>query len=140
MMIKWMTETCKLEEMLVHERSQLLQTDMRAPDRCTEGGGEVSTSSGNKPKEMTEQLIPGLSDDIAVLCLARVARGMVPILSAVSKSWRAVVKASNYPSLRQQVNSSLLVGRSDTVQRCKLFNSNNLHFVYNSHVCIYLIF
>lgn len=51
-----------------------------------------------------KELIPGLMDDVAVLCLARVARSMLPILCMVCKAWREVVRATSFPSLRKQVS------------------------------------
>ncbi|KAK9147511.1 hypothetical protein Scep_006268 [Stephania cephalantha] len=40
-------------------------------------------------------LIPGLPDDVALFCLARVPRRLHPLLRCVSRSWRDVVGSSD---------------------------------------------
>ncbi|KAH6771843.1 hypothetical protein C2S51_010247 [Perilla frutescens var. frutescens] len=46
-------------------------------------------------------LIPGLPDDVALSCLARVPRKYHPVLNCVSKRWRELVTSEEWFSYRQ---------------------------------------
>eukprot|EP01018_Ginkgo_biloba_P026744 Gb_09353 [translate_table: standard] len=51
-------------------------------------------------------LIPGLTDDVAVLCLIRVPREFIPVLRKVCTSWKRLVENEEYPMLRKEEISS----------------------------------
>ncbi|KAL4191554.1 hypothetical protein AMTRI_Chr07g81160 [Amborella trichopoda] len=48
-------------------------------------------------------LIPGLPDDIALLCLVRVPRKYHPLLKSVSRRWRALVHSEAFYACRQNL-------------------------------------
>ncbi|KAL5700449.1 hypothetical protein ACHQM5_025890 [Ranunculus cassubicifolius] len=47
-----------------------------------------------------ESTIPGLPDDLALQCLARLSHGYHGSLQAVSKKWREVLRSSDYSNLK----------------------------------------
>lgn len=50
---------------------------------------------------LSEPLIPGLSDDVAKLCLALVPRSSLPSMGRVCKKWRYVVKSKEFITVRR---------------------------------------
>ncbi|WZZ68199.1 hypothetical protein YC2023_079569 [Brassica napus] len=48
-----------------------------------------------------DPLIPGLSDDVAKMCLALVPRGSFPSMGRVCKKWRYVVKSKEFITVRR---------------------------------------
>ncbi|XP_024516209.1 F-box/kelch-repeat protein At1g16250 isoform X1 [Selaginella moellendorffii] len=47
-------------------------------------------------------LIPGLPNDLAILCIARLPRGMFPLLRLVSSAWKRAVSSETFRLLRHQ--------------------------------------
>ncbi|KAJ0980049.1 hypothetical protein J5N97_015523 [Dioscorea zingiberensis] len=54
------------------------------------------------PREDCEDLIPGLPDDIALMCLARISHGYHGLLECVSKKWRAAIRGHDYVALKEK--------------------------------------
>ncbi|CAI5513318.1 unnamed protein product, partial [Closterium sp. Naga37s-1] len=50
------------------------------------------------------RLLPGLPDDIAMLCLAMVPKGYWGVLKCVSKSWRGTLSSEEICTLRRLIN------------------------------------
>ncbi|CAF2138689.1 unnamed protein product [Brassica napus] len=50
---------------------------------------------------LSEPLIPGLSDDVAKLCLALVPRSSLPSMGRVCKKWRYVVQSKEFITVRR---------------------------------------
>eukprot|EP00249_Psilotum_nudum_P013221 c24225_g1_i1 orf=173-1393(-) len=72
-------------------------------------GKEMSRAEDAKSfcvEDAEASLIPGLPDDVAVLCLARVRRNMLPKLRLVCSAWKSLCDSSEFPILRRQVGSS----------------------------------
>ncbi|OVA13501.1 Kelch repeat type 1 [Macleaya cordata] len=58
---------------------------------------------GSHPENMEstyQAIIPGLPDDLAFRCLAKVSHGYHGLLEAVSKTWRDVIRGSDYSSFK----------------------------------------
>ncbi|KAL8500016.1 hypothetical protein ACS0TY_019852 [Phlomoides rotata] len=66
----------------------------------TGGGSNVGTDCSNQSVE--QSLIPGLPDDIALSCLARVPRKYHPVLNCVSKRWKELVSSEEWCSYRSK--------------------------------------
>uniref|UniRef100_A0A6N2MWE2 F-box domain-containing protein n=1 Tax=Salix viminalis TaxID=40686 RepID=A0A6N2MWE2_SALVM len=49
---------------------------------------------------MHQPIIPGLPDDLALLCLAKVSHGYHGLLESVSKSWRDMIRSADYAHYR----------------------------------------
>lgn len=49
---------------------------------------------------MHQPIIPGLPDDLALLCLAKVSHGYHGLLESVSKSWRDMIRSPDYAHYR----------------------------------------
>ncbi|ONK67680.1 uncharacterized protein A4U43_C05F2620 [Asparagus officinalis] len=49
---------------------------------------------------MSEAIIPGLPDDLAFRCLAKISHGYHGLLECVSKKWRWTIKSSDYANLK----------------------------------------
>ncbi|KAJ6770920.1 F-BOX/KELCH-REPEAT PROTEIN [Salix koriyanagi] len=49
---------------------------------------------------MHQPVIPGLPDDLALLCLAKVSHGYHGLLESVSKSWRDMIRSADYAHYR----------------------------------------
>lgn len=54
---------------------------------------------------MEESLVPGLPDDIALMCLARLRRLEYSTLSTVCKSWQKLFKSPEFYNVRAKLNS-----------------------------------
>lgn len=51
---------------------------------------------------MHQPIIPGLPDDLAMRCLARLSHGYHGLLEAVSKRWREVMRSDDYSNCKAQ--------------------------------------
>ncbi|XVE62555.1 hypothetical protein DITRI_Ditri06bG0127300 [Diplodiscus trichospermus] len=51
-------------------------------------------------ESVLEDLIPGLPDDLALRCLARLSHGYHGVLECVSKRWKDLVRSSDYASYK----------------------------------------
>ncbi|XP_022745715.1 LOW QUALITY PROTEIN: F-box/kelch-repeat protein At1g16250-like [Durio zibethinus] len=51
-------------------------------------------------ESVEEPLIPGLPDDLALRCLAKLSHGYYGVLEAVSKRWKDLVRSSEYASYK----------------------------------------
>ncbi|KAL5703812.1 hypothetical protein ACHQM5_022318 [Ranunculus cassubicifolius] len=63
-----------------------------------------SSSSISPPSSSTSHLIPNLPDDIALTIIARVPHTLTSNLSHVCKSWRSILRSTDYFSIRSQLN------------------------------------
>lgn len=51
-------------------------------------------------ESMNQAIIPGLPDDLALRCLAKLSHGYHGLLEAVSKGWRDVMRCSDYSNYK----------------------------------------
>ncbi|XP_006850985.2 F-box/kelch-repeat protein At1g16250 [Amborella trichopoda] len=63
-------------------------------------GGESSLSMDE------EILIPGLSNDVAILCLVRLSRAVIPIARSVCSAWKQLLDSDEYPLLRKEAGKA----------------------------------
>ncbi|CAM8905675.1 unnamed protein product [Rhodiola kirilowii] len=49
---------------------------------------------------VNEALIPGLPDDVALICLAKISHGFLGVLECVCKRWRDVIHSEDYASYK----------------------------------------
>lgn len=52
------------------------------------------------PNMVTGDLIPGLPDDLALRCLAKISHGYHGLLQCVSKKWRQAMRSTEYANLK----------------------------------------
>ncbi|KAI5057679.1 hypothetical protein GOP47_0027694 [Adiantum capillus-veneris] len=64
------------------------------------------SKKGFDSKDTSLGLIPGLSNDVAQLCLARVARGTLPKLRFVCTTWKHLCESKDFWDLRYKVGSA----------------------------------
>lgn len=49
---------------------------------------------------MQQALIPGLPDDLSLICLAKLSHGYHGLLEAVSKGWKAIIRSPDYSTYK----------------------------------------
>uniref|UniRef100_A0A803KW98 F-box family protein n=1 Tax=Chenopodium quinoa TaxID=63459 RepID=A0A803KW98_CHEQI len=84
--------------------------------------------SSSDPTEIHHEqpLIPALSNDVALLCLARVPRSHHPFLSLVSKSWRSILRSPLFHATRCALNTT----QSFLFINLRIFNSKDSSFSF----------
>ncbi|KAL9669309.1 hypothetical protein QQ045_006853 [Rhodiola kirilowii] len=55
-----------------------------------------SVTIGSIDQCVNEALIPGLPDDLALICLAKISHGFLGVLECVCKRWRDVIRSKEY--------------------------------------------
>ncbi|KAK1266758.1 F-box/kelch-repeat protein SKIP6 [Acorus gramineus] len=72
--------------------------------------------------EPTKPLLPGLPDEVAITCIARVPRLFHSNLSLVSRSWHSLLRSNPFFTVRSQINAS---------QRLLLLNIVTTHISFS---------
>ncbi|XP_021847521.1 F-box/kelch-repeat protein SKIP6 isoform X2 [Spinacia oleracea] len=90
---------------------------------------DQSSSSSSDPTEThhhDQTLIPALSNDVALQCLARIPRFHHPLLSLVSKSWRSALQSPLFHATRLALNTT----QSFLFLNLRLFNPKDSSFSF----------
>ncbi|XP_021736638.1 F-box/kelch-repeat protein SKIP6-like [Chenopodium quinoa] len=87
---------------------------------------QPSPSETHHCQHHEQPLIPALSNDVALQCLARVPRSHHPFLSLVSKSWRSILRSPLFHATRCALNTT----QSFLFINLRIFNSKDSSFSF----------